>query len=262
MTSIIAIANQKGGVAKTTTSLSLAGALVLQGFEILMVDMDPQGDLTLGLGIHPGQVRHSITDVLMNAANPISVSRETSIPGLDLIPSNKDLEYSERFLPLRQSYQYLLRDALKTHLSKTHYDYIILDCPPSIGAVTTNALTAAELLIIPTQPEYFSVYALRNMIAMVNRIRNSSNENLQYRILITMKDRRNRIHRQLTEQLLNTFGNNLFETIIETDTKLRESSVVGLPITHYASKSRSSFQYQTLVQELLVNVQAGIQQPA
>jgi chromosome partitioning protein len=262
MTYIIAVANQKGGVAKTTTSTSLGGALVLKGYEVLMVDMDPQGDLSLGLGYQPTKVRHSITDVLMDSANPLSVSRETTIPGLDLIPSNKDLELSERFLPIRQDYQFLLRNAINTHIQNSHYDFVLIDCPPSIGAITINALNAAHMLIVPTQPEYYSVYALRNMINLIKRIHASRNIDLNYRILITMKDRRNRIHRELTEQLMSTFTENLFDTIIEVDTKLRESSVVGIPITHYSSKSRSSIQYQTLAQELLEYVQKGYTQPA
>ena len=150
MTQTIAITNEKGGVAKTTTALALGGALVEKGMEVLLVDLDAQANLTLGLGVQPSKVRHSIADVLLNSANLLGVSRETSIPGLDLVPSNAEMGLAERFLPTRQNYEYVLRNVLRHALS---YDYILLDCPPSLGAVTYNALTAADFAIIPTQPE-------------------------------------------------------------------------------------------------------------
>ena len=153
MTRIIAISNEKGGVAKTTTAVSLGGALVEMGREILLVDLDPQANLSLALGITPQNVRRSIADILLNSAAPLSISRETSIPGLDLIPSNSEMGMAERFLPIRQNYKFVLREALS---SIHHYDSIILDCPPSLGVITINALVAADLLIIPTHAEYFS----------------------------------------------------------------------------------------------------------
>ena len=153
MSTIIAIANEKGGVAKTTTSLALGGVFVQEGKDVLLVDLDAQANLTLALGIKPPTVRRSAVDVMLNAASILSVSRETSLPGLDIIPANAEMGKAERFLPVRSNYAYTLRDALQTRL---YYDYIILDCPPSLGAVTLNALTAADLLIIPTQAEYFS----------------------------------------------------------------------------------------------------------
>jgi chromosome partitioning protein len=258
MTFIVAIANQKGGVAKTTTVVSLGGALAQIGLDVLLVDLDAQADLTLALGANPSQVRGSISDVLLNSDSLLGISCETSIPGLDYIPSNNDMELAERFLPIRQNYEYILRDALRNELSPYAYDIVLLDCPPALGAVTSNALNAANLLIIPTQAEYFSAHALRNMMATVRRIRSQSNPNLTYRVLITMRDRRNRIHRDLSEQLQATFSDGVFQTIIEVDTKLRESSIAGLPITHYTSKTRSARQYQALAKELIQYVELPI----
>ncbi len=255
MTHIFAIANEKGGVAKTTTTISLGGALVEAGYEVLLVDLDTQANLTLGLGILPSKVRRSIADVLMNSAAIVSVSRETSIPGLDLVPSNTGMGLAERFLPMRQNYENILKNALETLPA---YDYILLDCPPSLGAVTLNALTAANSIIAPTQPEYFSAYGLRSVMALIRRVRGqgapATNPSLAYHILITMMDRRNRIHRTLSEQLSATFGDGLLQTVIETDTKLREATVAGVPITHYHSQSRSATQYRALAQELIQNV--------
>lgn len=268
---VIAVANQKGGVAKTTSAVSLGGALVRLNQEVLLVDLDAQANLTLALGKDPSRMRGAITDVLFNAATILSVSRETSIPGLDLVPSNSGMDLAERFLTVRQDHELLLRQAIYSkpgdrspnsssagsqpaqHLSPAPleiYDTILLDCPPSMGAVTLNALATADLLVIPTQPEYFSAHALRAMMTAIRQVRSQFNPDLQYRILITMMDRRNRIHRQVAEQIRSTFGQAVFETVIEIDTRLRESAVEGLPITHLNLHSRSAQQYDALAREI------------
>ncbi len=247
MTKIIAISNEKGGVAKTTTALSLGGALVEMEREVLLVDLDPQANLTLGLGISPQNVRRSISDILLNSTSPLSVSRETPIPGLDLIPSNSDMGMAERFLPIRQNYKFLLKEALS---SIHHYDEIILDCPPSLGVITVNALVAANLIIIPTLAEYFSSYALKNVMGVVRSLRTNENPFLDFRLLITMLDIRIGSHKTLTKQIMTTFGKAVFSTPIQIDTKLRESTIVGIPITHYFPKSRAADQYRTLAKEL------------
>lgn len=251
MTNTIAIANEKGGVAKTTTAVSLGGAMVELEQDVLLVDLDPQANLSLALGFPPHKTRHAVADVMLNSANPTSVSRETSIPGLDVLPSNSEMGMAERFLPIRQNYQYILKNALQ---SVKHYDTIILDCPPSMGAITLNALIAADLLIIPTQPEYLSAYALRHVMATIRTVRQEANPNLMYRILITMLDIRIGSHKALSAQLHNTFGKAVFETNLQIDSKLRESTIAGLPITHYVPRSRSALQYRALAQELIKNV--------
>lgn len=258
MAYIIAVANQKGGVAKTTTVVSLGGALAKSGMDILLIDLDSQADLTLAMGCSPHKTHGSIADVLLNSGNMLNITHETDIPGIDIIPSNDEMELAEQFLPIRNDFENVLKNALKRQLPQHAYDVIILDCPPALGAVTQNALIAANLLIIPTQPEYFSAHALRNMLAAIRQIRNSNNPGLEYRILITMRDRRNRIHRSFSEQIQTTFKNGLFGTVIDVDTKLRESSVAGLPITHYIAKTRSAIQYQSLAQELTRNVQRSV----
>jgi chromosome partitioning protein len=258
MTTIFAISNEKGGVAKTTTSLAIGGALAEMGHKVLLVDLDAQANLTLGMGIQPAKVKRSVADVLLNSAPLSSICQPTSISGLDIAPANAEMGMVERFLPVRQNYEYVLRSVLCPEPGSTSlpYEFILLDCPPSIGAVTYNALTASEFVIIPTQPEYFSAHGLRSLMGTIRKVRNQTNPDLAYYVLITMMDRRNRIHRALCEQLQTTFGEGLLQTVIEIDTKLRESTIAGLPITHYNATSRSALQYRALAQEIVQNAKA------
>jgi chromosome partitioning protein len=246
----IAISNEKGGVAKTTTTISLGAALVDQGSRVLLIDLDAQANLTLALGFEPGESETTSTNILLDNAPLLSARRKTEIENLDLIPSNLRIETSEQFLPVRTNYTTILKRAI-AGVPNLQYDYILLDCPPSLGAITQNALAAANLLLIPTQAEYFSAYALRNMMNLVRRIREEDNPNLAYRILVTMLDNRNRTHRNIHEQLRSTFGEGVFNTVIEIDTKLRESSIAGQPISHYKPGARGTTQYHILAQELM-----------
>jgi chromosome partitioning protein len=261
MSYIIAVSNGKGGVAKTTTTLSLGGALAEAGHRVLVMDLDPQANLTLALGVEPGYAAVTSSHILIESAPLMSAKLTTEIENLDLIPSHASIETAEQFLPIRTHYTSGLRRALE-EASPLPYDYVIFDCPPFLGAITTNALSAADLLIIPTQAEYFSAYALRNMMGIIRRVRQESNANLGYRIVITLLDRRNRTHRNIQEQLQNTFGEGLFKTVIEIDTKLRESPIAGLPITRYRPGARGSLQYRELAQELMEYVKEKNQQPA
>jgi chromosome partitioning protein len=261
MSYIIAVSNEKGGVAKTTTTLSLGGALAEAGHKVLVMDLDPQANLTLALGVEPGYATVTSSHILIESAPLMSAKLSTEIENLDLIPSHASIESAEQFLPIRTHYTSGLKRAFDA-ASPLPYDYVLFDCPPFLGAITTNALSAADLLIIPTQAEYFSAYALRNMMGIIRRVRQESNANLGYRIIITLLDRRNRTHRNIQEQLQNTFGEGLFKTVIEIDTKLRESPIAGLPITRYRPGARGSQQYRELAQELMVYVKEKNQQPA
>lgn len=249
MAYVIAFANEKGGVAKTTSTISLGASLVEAGSQVLVVDLDSQANLSLSLGKESSKSQTSVVNVLLESAPIQSAVRETGIPNLDLLASTSEMGLVERFLPIRQGYEMVLTKALQDGNLK--YDYILLDCPPFLGAVTNNALMASNLLIMPTQAEFFSINALRNMMSLVRRIRAQGNPHLTYRLLLTMYDRRNRIHHTLSEQLRTTFGNGVLETVISIDTKLRESSVVGMPIIYHAPKSRAALQYRALAQEIL-----------
>jgi len=260
MAYVIAVANEKGGVAKTTTSVSLGASLAEEGQRVLLVDLDPQANLSLDLGAEPEKVQQTMVKVFTDSASLHSVITQTNVERLDLIPSNSELGMLERFLPTRAGYETSIRRALVNNISD--YQFLIFDCPPFLGSVTLNALVASNLLLVPTQAEYFSIYALRNLMNLLRRIRAQYNPGLTYRLILTMYDRRNRIHRNLYEQLQTTFGNGLFSTVIETDTKLRESSIAGLPITNHSPKSRSAIQYRALAQEILQYVKETTAQPA
>jgi len=245
----IAMSNEKGGVAKTTSTLSLGAALAELDYRVLLVDLDPQANLSLALGLETGEVEVTSASVLIENASIKTAIRRTEVNNLDLVPCNARIESAEQFLPMRSRYMSTLRAALQA--AALPYDYILLDCPPALGAITLNALSAADLLIIPTQAEYFSAYALRNMMGTIRRVRQESNPTLAYRVLVTLLDRRNRTHRNIFEQLQATFGQGVFTTVIEIDTKLRESPIAGVPITQYKPTSRGSQQYRVLAQELV-----------
>jgi chromosome partitioning protein len=243
------MSNEKGGVAKTTSTLSLGAALSELNYRVLLIDLDPQANLSLALGLETEGVSITSANVLIENASIKSAIQKSDIKNLDLVPSSFRIEDAEQFLPMRTHYLLTLREALQA--DSLAYDYILLDCPPALGAITLNALSASDLLIIPTQAEYFSAYALRNMMGTIRRIRQEVNPSLAYRILVTLLDRRNRTHRNIFEQLQTTFGQGVFTTVIEVDTKLRESPIAGVPITHYRPGSRGSQQYRVLAQELI-----------
>lgn len=254
MAHVIAISNEKGGVAKTTTTLSLGAALGELGRRVLLIDLDPQANLTLALGFEPGKIEHTSGEILLDAAPLLDARLHTNFTGLDLIPANLTLEHAEQVLPVYLDYTSRLRNALES-AEPLPYDFVVMDCPPSLGAITVNALSASSLLIIPTQAEYFSAYALRDMMTIVRQVRADDNPSLAYRILVTLLDQRNRTHRNILEQLERTFGEGLFKTTIEIDTKLRESPILGLPITQYKPNSRGAMQYRSLAEELIAYVE-------
>jgi chromosome partitioning protein len=249
MSATIAVCNQKGGVAKTTTCLSLGAALAEMGHSVLLVDLDPQANLTQSLGIQAQQQRRTVTDVLMGNHSLVGVSRESGIFALDIIPANHELMLVDKVLYKRPRYQFRLQEAI----SKVYpglYEYILLDCPPAIAPLTLNALAAADLIIIPSQTELYAAQSLRQTIKLALQMREQCNPNLDYRVLVTMYDMRNKINRMILEQMQNELGKILFETIIQIDTKLRESPAYGKPITNYATKTRSAQQYRALAQEI------------
>ena len=248
MAYLIAVANQKGGVAKTTTVVSLGAALVHQGARVLVVDLDAQANLTMSLGVEPSSVHQSIANILLNLNPMMSAIRTTSVQGLDLIPSNSEMELAERFLPIRKNYKFILSEATN---SLPEYNYIIFDCPPSLGAVTTNALQASHLLIIPSQAEYFSISALRSMLKFVQKERDQGNPNLIYRILLTMYDRRLKLSNQVADEAIDYFGDAVYETKIPRNVRLSEAPSFGKPILLYDVDCVGARSYLDLAQEVI-----------
>lgn len=259
MTTKIALSSQKGGVAKTTTCLSVGACLAEMGRTALLVDLDPQAHLTMSLGFKPDMVRHTIEDVLLGDASPVSVSRESALFGLDIIPANSRLALAEKVLYRQKGYEFHLKSRLNA-MVEDFYDVVLIDCPPSFGALTLNALTAADLLIVPVPCEYYAAHSLYYMLELARMVRERTNPRLVYRLLVTMYDRRNKISQVILAQMQQRLKNILLNTIIEVDTKLKESPAFGQPITVYAPGTRSVQQYRALVQELM-NGQQKTQQP-
>jgi chromosome partitioning protein len=250
MTTTIAVSNQKGGVAKTTTCLSLGACLAEMRQSVLLIDLDPQANLTISLGLKPQNIRRAVDDALLGNASLVSVSRESPVLGLDIVPANRMLVVLDKILYKRPGYQFHLKKGLDA-MGEGFYDYILMDCPPSFGTLTLNALTAADLLIIPVQCDYYAAYSLRHFVKLVQQVREKTNPWLTYRVLATMYDRRNKICQIILDQMRRALGNILFTSIIEVDTKLRESPAFGQPITLYAPKTRGTQQYRALAKELM-----------
>ncbi len=253
MTMVIAVANNKGGVAKTTTCLSLGGSLAEQGRLVLLVDLDPQAHLTASLDIKPETLRRTVADALLGQSSLVAISRETAVERLDLAPANRELAVLDKVLYKRPGYEYRLKQNLDGARQQL-YDVILMDCPPAFGTLTLNALTAADLLLIPFQCEYYAVRSLHQLLGLVRLVRRKTNPQLSYRLLVSMFDMRNKVHRLTLEQMRARFPKALFQTIIQVDTRLRESPAFGLPITLYAPRTRAARQYRALAQELIAHL--------
>ena len=250
MTTTIAVSNQKGGVAKTTTCLSLGACLAELKKNVLLIDLDPQAHLTVSLGMRPESVHRAVDGALLGNTSLVSVSRESAILGLDIVPANRMLIVLDKVLYGRPGYQFRLKEGLEA-MGEGFYDFVLIDCPPSFGTLTLNGLTAADLLLIPVQCDYYAAYSLRHFLKMVQQVREKTNPWLTYHVLVTMYDRRNKICQVILEQMKQGLNSILFNTIIEVDTKLRESPAFGQPITQYAPKTRGAQQYRALAKELI-----------
>jgi chromosome partitioning protein len=261
MTYTIAICHQKGGVAKTTTALGLGASFAERGCNTLLIDLDPQASLTSGMGFNPIEMKRSAADILLGLEPLANTIRETSVPHLSLVPSNADMLMASQVLQSLSRYEHKFRDSLTQPIAEP-FDMILFDCPPSLGPVTITALTAADLVIIPTQCEYFSMQALHSTFELVRAVRAKTNPHLKYRVLVTMFDLRGKLHTQALGYIQQHFGNAMLQTIIGFDSKLRESQVAARPITAYAQHSRGAQQYRQLAEELSVYVQGPVLQTA
>jgi chromosome partitioning protein len=251
---IVALANQKGGVGKTTTAISLGAALAELGQRILLVDFDPQGGCAIGLGYEPGAVEVSIYNALLDRSCDVEdVILKTTVPGMDLLPSNIDLAAAELLLVQEVAREQSLLRVLAPLRIK--YDFILIDCPPSLGLLTINALTAADGVIIPLECEYYALRGMALLMDSIDRVKERLNPRLQIDgILATMFDPRTLHSREVHARVTEAFGPRLFDTIIRKTVRFAEAPVAGEPILTYAPKSLGAMAYRQLAEEVMSRV--------
>src|SRR6476659_1785269 len=258
VTQVIAIANQKGGVGKTTTAINLAGALEEQGYRVLCIDMDPQANLTAGLGINLNTVEKSMADVLADGRALLAdVIRPTEGAGIDVAPANIDLASTEGELFTALGREQVLRDALEGQVEV--YDYVLIDCPPNLGLLTVNGLVAANSVIIPVQTQYYAMKGLNNLVKVINMIRMKLNRDLRILgLLPTFYDSRTNLARDMLDELRVVGDHHVFSSIVRNTVKLGEAPLGGRPITSYAGASEAARTYRELAREVIELGQAGL----
>ena len=253
MATVIAIANQKGGVGKTTTAINLAGALAEQGHRVLAIDMDPQANLTVGLGINLGHVEQSIAHVLDESATLLSaIIVPSPTAGVDVAPSTLELASTEVELFSAIGREYTLREAISSASIRDAYDYILIDSPPTLGLLTINSLVAADGVIIPVQTQYYALKGLTALVKVINTIRVKLNRDLRVLgLLPTFYDGRTVLAREMLDELRELGDHHVFRSIVRTTVKLGEAPLTGRPITAYAGHSEAARTFRELAKEVV-----------
>jgi chromosome partitioning protein len=257
---VVAVANQKGGVGKTTTAINLGTALAACGKSILLIDIDPQGNASTGLGIHNSARDVTTYDVVLGGAKLSDAVIRTRIPGFDLIPSVVDLSAAEVELVERPRREYRLREALAG--TAKDYDYVLIDCPPSLGLLTVNALVAARSVLVPLQCEFFALEGLSLLLRTIDRVRRSFNAGLDVQgVLLTMFDRRNNLAQQVATDVRSFLGKRVYDTVIPRNVRVSEAPSHGMPVLLYDFRCPGAQAYVQLAGEVLRREQTAAAAP-
>ncbi len=250
---IIAVANQKGGVGKTTTTINLGAALAERGLKVLVVDLDPQGNSSTGLGIEPESRSRTTYDLLVDEVPLVDVILGTEQPNMHLIPATVDLSSADIELYSNEKRSFLLHDALRQPaMGEFDFDYILVDCPPSLNLLTVNAMVAAHSVLVPLQSEFFALEGLSQLMLTIREVRQTANPDLRIEgVLLTMYDARNNLSKQVEDDARENLGDLVFSTVIPRNVRVSEAPSYAMPVLSYDSQSKGAIAYRDLADELL-----------
>ena len=250
---IISVANQKGGVGKTTTTINLGAALAEEGFNVLLVDLDPQGNASTGLGVDPEERTFTTYDLLLEDVALDEIIRDTTIEGLSIIAATTDLSSADIEMMASEKRSFLLHDALRQpRMDDFRFDFVLIDCPPSLSLLTINAMVASDSVLVPLQSEFFALEGLSQLMLTIREVRQTANANLRIEgVLLTMYDGRNNLSQLVEADARETLGELVFKTIIPRNVRVSEAPSYALPVISYDSASKGSQAYRALAQEMV-----------